>query len=322
MTITCKVAFNLVVILTTIATFFVILISYRMSILNLRGELRYQEPMAHHTSWRVGGPAEKFYYPADLEDLGSFLRALPKTENLFWCGLGSNTLVRDQGLLGTVIATQKFLNRIDLIEPQLVRAEAGVSCATLARFTARQSLAGLEFLAGVPGTVGGALAMNAGCHGGETWPQVQSVELVNRLGEVSVHSVAEFHYQYRQVQIPKDHWFVAGYFQLTPGDKETSLQIIRDLLARRAATQPTNEPSGGSTFRNPPGDYAARLIEAAGLKGYRIGGAMVSPKHANFIVSSEGCLAADIEALIQTLQQKVQQQFGILLELEVRIVGD
>ena len=287
----------------------------------LRGDLCYQEPMANHTSWRVGGVAEKLYYPKDLADLSVYLQRLSAAEPLFWCGLGSNTLVRDGGIEGTVIGTQKYLNRLEALTATLIRAEVGVSCATLARYSARQSLTGLEFLAGIPGTVGGALAMNAGCHGSEIWPQVTTVELIDRSGRRSFHPAHTFQYAYRQVWIPEEHWFVAGYFELAPGAKEHSLQQIRELLTRRADTQPTNEPSGGSTFRNPPGDYAARLIEAAGLKGYCLGGAKVSEKHANFIVSSPGCTAADIEALIIYLQQTIAQNTGIHLEPEVKIVG-
>jgi UDP-N-acetylmuramate dehydrogenase len=289
----------------------------------IEGDIRFNEPMARHTSWRVGGNADVFFMPKNLRDLSEYLCALPTpAPDIFFCGLGSNTLVRDGGIRGVVIATQKFLNQIDRVDDLTIRAEAGVSCATLARFSARENLSGIEFLAGVPGTVGGALAMNAGCHGGETWPRLIAVELINRQGQISTLPASEFAYGYRHVPIPFDHWFVAGLFQLTAGDKQQSLQTIRDLLARRAATQPANEPSGGSTFRNPPGDFAARLIENCGLKSYQIGGAMVSPKHANFIVNVGDCSAADIENLIYYVQREVKQQKGIELILEVKIVGE
>jgi UDP-N-acetylmuramate dehydrogenase len=288
----------------------------------LQGELRLQEPMANHTSWRVGGPAEQFYLPKNVDDLSFFLKSLSAKEPLFWCGLGSNTLVRDGGIKGVVIATQKYLNRIEILDDTIVRAEVGVSCATLARFTARQHLTGIEFLAGVPGTIGGALAMNAGCHGGETWPWLVAVEVIDRQGVCCLKPAHEFSYRYRHVDIPVGYAFVAAHFCLQHGDKEQSLQKIRDLLARRAATQPTNEPTGGSTFRNPPNDFAARLIEAAGLKGYQLGGALVSPKHANFIVSLPGCTALDIETLMAYLQQTVQAHQGVWLEAEVKIIGD
>lgn len=287
----------------------------------LLGELLQQEPMAHHTSWRVGGPARLFYKPKSLDDLSRFLQTVSATEEIFWCGLGSNTLVRDGGFPGVVIATQKHLNGLSLLDDHTVRAEAGVSCATLARFTARHHLAGLEFLAGVPGTIGGAVAMNAGCHGGETWPRLTQLELIDRQGRRSLVAANEFRYGYRHANLPKDHGVVAAHFCLSAGDKEQSLQVIRDLLARRAATQPTSEPSGGSTFQNPPNDYAARLIEAAGLKGYELGGAQVSLKHANFIVSRPGCLAADIEALIEYLQRVVYEKTAIQLVPEVKIIG-
>lgn len=287
----------------------------------LQGELLLQEPMAHHTSWRVGGPAKVFYRPKSLDDLGHFLQSVDPSEALFWCGLGSNTLVRDAGFAGVVVATQKHLNDLSLLDAHTVRAEAGVSCATLARFSARHHLAGLEFLAGVPGTVGGAVAMNAGCHGGEIWPRLTELELIDRQGRRSLQDAKAFQYGYRHADLPQDHGVVAAHFRLPVGDKERSLQDIRDLLARRAATQPTGEPSGGSTFRNPPNDYAARLIESVGLKGYSLGGAQVSSKHANFIVSSPGCLAADIEALIVYLQQVVHEKTSVRLEPEVKIIG-
>lgn len=287
----------------------------------LQGELLLQESMAHHTSWRVGGPARLFYKPKNLDDLSHFLQNMSPTEEIFWCGLGSNTLVRDGGFSGVVIATQKHLNGLSLLDQHTVRAEAGVSCATLARFSARHHLAGIEFLAGVPGTVGGAVAMNAGCHGGETWPRLTELELIDRQGRRSLHAAKEFPYGYRHADLPQDHGVVAAHFCLPVGDKEQSLQEIRDLLARRAATQPTGEPTGGSTFQNPPNDYAARLIEVVGLKGYQLGGAQVSSKHANFVVSHPGCLAADIEAMILYMQRVVYEKTTIWLEPEVKIIG-
>ncbi len=285
-------------------------------------DVYFNEPMAAHTSWKVGGPADIFFLPKSLVELRQYLQTIPLEQPIFFCGLGSNLLVREGGIRGLVIGTQKFLNQIESLNALTLRAEAGVSCATLARFAARQGLTGIEFLAGIPGTVGGALAMNAGCHGGETWPQVLAVEMMNRQGEIKVFTKEEFKYGYRYVEIPKDYWFVAGHFGLSRGDKEKSLQTIRTLLDYRARTQPTNEPSGGSTFRNPPNDFAARLIEAAGLKGYRIGGAVVSPKHANFIVNLGNASAKDIEALIEEVRAVVKKKFGVELILEVKIVGE
>jgi UDP-N-acetylmuramate dehydrogenase len=255
---------------------------------NLRGRLLVQQPLAPYTSWRVGGPADLVYIPADIADLRSFLQQLPPALPLFWLGLGSNTLVRDEGIEGAVIITQGGLSALTQVEPMLVRAEAGVSCAQLARFSARLALQNLEFMAGIPGTVGGALAMNAGCYGGETWQWVTAVETINRQGEQKIRPASHFKSSYRHVQRPESEWFVAGYFQLSPGDKTASLEKIRQLLEKRNSSQPTNLPNCGSVFRNPPGNFAARLIEECGLKGLKRGGAAVSKKHANFIVKKLG----------------------------------
>jgi len=290
----------------------------------MNGTLLYNEPMSNHTSWRVGGPAERFYQPADLADLQKFLKALPATEPLTWLGLGSNMLVRDGGISGTVIATQGYLKQLTQVDETTVRAEAGVACGQLARFCARLGMTGGEFWAGIPGTVGGALTMNAGCFGGETWERVLQVECLNRHGELITHTPKDYKIGYRSVVGGResDEWFVAGTFRLVPGDKDESLARIRTLLHQRTTTQPTNEPSCGSVFRNPPGQYAAQLIQACGLKGMRIGGAEVSSKHANFIVNKGQATAADIEALIDYVADKVQQMHGVILIREVRIVGN
>ena len=204
-----------------------------------------------------------------------------------------------------------------------IKVEAGVSCASMARFSARNNLSGGEFWAGIPGTMGGALRMNAGCHGGETWQLITEVETINRHGEIRVRKPEEFEVGYRHVSGLGDEWFVSATFKLTPGNKETSLQTIKDLLAHRANTQPTNEYNCGSVFRNPPGNFAARLIESCGLKGTSIGGAVVSQKHANFIINHQGdASASDIEALIHLVQTKVQEQTNIKLIHEVHIIGD
>lgn len=288
-----------------------------------QGTLLYNEPLAEYTTWRVGGPAAKLYKPAHVMDLSLFLRNLPQREPLLWLGLGSNSLIKDTGFNGTVILTQGCLKDINLIDAQTVKVEAGVSCASMARFCARNNLAGGEFWAGIPGTMGGALRMNAGCHGGETWQSVVEVHTMTRTGEIRVRKPEEFEIAYRHVSGPSDEWFIAATFKLPLGEKEISLQIIKDLLARRADTQPTNEYNCGSVFRNPPGDFAARLIESCGLKGFSIGGAMVSQKHANFIINHQGSAsAADIEALIQLVQAKVREQTTVELMREVHIIGD
>ncbi len=287
----------------------------------MRGEMRYDEPMSRHTSWRVGGPARRFYRPADREDLAAFLAGLPSAEPLLWLGLGSNLLVRDGGFPGTVLALKGRLDRVDEPEPGVIRAEAGAACAKIARFAAQAGLTGAEFLAGIPGTMGGALAMNAGAFGGETWPLVRAVETLDRCGRLRRRGTQDFQFGYRQVSGPQGEWFVGVELALRAGDTGAGQARIRSLLERRAATQPTGLPSCGSTFRNPPGDHAARLIEAAGLKGLRIGGAEVSRKHANFIINTGGANAADIEALIERVQDTVRTLCGIELVTEVQRVG-
>lgn len=287
----------------------------------LHGELLFNEPLSSHTSWRVGGPARRFYRPADIDDLAAFLQQLPADEPLMWLGLGSNLLVRDGGFSGTVIATAGRLQTI-VINGNTVSAEVGAYCSKLARQTARSALKGAAFWAGIPGTVGGAVAMNAGAHGSETWDFVTQVKTVNRAGEIHLRSKNEFEVGYRHVRGHEDEWFVAATMQFAKGDAEFEKQQIRDWLKTRNASQPTNQPCAGSVFRNPPGDHAGRLIESAGLKGLRIGDASVSEKHANFIVNNGAASAADIETLIGQVQQKVEETFGIRLIPEVHIAGE
>jgi UDP-N-acetylmuramate dehydrogenase len=288
----------------------------------LHGLLKRHEPMSRHTSWRVGGSADRFYEPADLDDLAIFLQTLPANEPLHWVGLGSNLLVRDGGVRGTVIMLSGRLNGLARSGETTIRVEAGVASAKLARFSVSQGLRGAEFLAGVPGTVGGALAMNAGAFGGETWNIVTAVETLDRRGRRRTRLASEYRIGYRSVEGPQDEWFVAGHFTLTPGSSDEGQALIKSLLAKRGATQPTQWPNAGSVFRNPPGDYSARLIETAGLKGRRLGGAQVSELHANFIVNTGAATAADIEALIAQVQAEVEKRHGVRLEPEVRVIGE
>jgi UDP-N-acetylmuramate dehydrogenase len=288
----------------------------------LRGTLRQDEPMARHTSWRTGGPAKVFYQPADMDDLIVFLRNLSLDESLYWVGLGSNLLVRDGGLNGTVIATSSNLNRLNFLDNHQVRVEVGVASPKLARETAKRGLSGMEFLCGIPGTIGGALALNAGALGSEMWQRVVAVETINRQGQLQHRTPADYQVRYRHVEGPADEWFVAATLQLEPGESSTSLELIKRYLARRSASQPTQLPNAGSVFRNPPGDYAARLIEACGLKNTCVGGACVSEKHANFIINTGTATAGDIEALIDRVANTVKQEHGIELVREVHIVGE
>jgi UDP-N-acetylmuramate dehydrogenase len=290
----------------------------------LRGELRFDEPMARHVSWRSGGRASRFFVPADLADLAEFLRRTDKTEPILFVGLGSNLLVRDGGFRGTVISLHAAVLRPEM-EKGLVYAQAGVAAPKVARFAALHQLAGAEFLAGIPGTVGGALAMNAGCYGGETWEIVEAVSTIDRSGKVFLRRKDEFEIGYRHCRLktPREEWFVAAHFKLPAGDGEQSRARIKEFLVKRIATQPLSLPNAGSVFRNLPGDHAAKLIESCGLKGLSRGGARVSEKHANFIVNPDGAAAAsDIEFLIQEVQRKVLQMKGVKLVPEVRIVGE
>ena len=285
------------------------------------GELRENEPMSRHTSWRAGGPADLFFVPASVEDLSRFLADLDPDVPVFWHGVGSNLLVRDGGIRGVVISAAKMLRQLDRIDTYLVRAGSGVPCTQLARQCIRWGLGPAEFFAGIPGTVGGALAMNAGAHGGETWERVESVRTIDRAGELHLRAPAEYSVGYRSVTGPSDEWFIEATFRFEPG-VAASKATLDAMLERRKATQPLGLPSCGSVFRNPPNDYAARLIEAAGLKGFRIGGAEVSPKHANFIINADNATATDIEELIEHVRQVVIEQHGVELVHEVRIVGE
>lgn len=287
----------------------------------LRGRLRLGQPMSRYTSWRVGGPADRLYLPKDLADLQQFIRYWASPP-LTWVGLGSNLLVRDGGIRGTVVVSAGALSELSLLDDHCVRVGAGVSGAKLARFCADAGLAGAEFLAGVPGTLGGALAMNAGAHGGETWDLVQAVETIDAHGDISRHTPASFSVGYRHVEGLQGHWFVAAELRLQPDDPAAVAARIRAWLAQREQTQPIDLPSCGSVFRNPPGDHAARLIESCGLKGFRIGGAEVSEKHANFIVNRGDASADHIERLITHLRDSVEAKTGLRLQPEVRIIGE
>ena len=287
----------------------------------VRGELRANEPMSKHTSWRVGGPAEMFFVPANLEDLSLFLHELDAQTPVFWLGVGSNLLVRDGGIPGVVISAARVLRTLEKVDHYLVRAGSGVPCTQLARQCIRWKLGPSEFFAGIPGCVGGALAMNAGAHGGETWDRVESVRTIGRDGEIHERAPGEYTVGYRSVTGPAKEWFVEAVFRFDP-EVVPSIETLNAMLERRKATQPLGLPSCGSVFRNPPDDHAARLIETAGLKGHSIGGAEVSRKHANFIINTGSATAADIEELIEHVRETVLRTHGIALVHEVRIVGE
>jgi UDP-N-acetylmuramate dehydrogenase len=293
----------------------------------LRGILRLNEPMSKHVSWRAGGVAARAYVPADRADLTAFLATLPQREPLYFVGLGSNLLVRDGGYRGTVVLMHSPHGAMH-VEGDLIYAEASVACPKVARLAAMHSFEGAEFLAGVPGTIGGALAMNAGCYGSETWDVVAKALTVSRAGKMKERQPADFEVGYRRVdlrgsKLGEDEWFLAAWLRFRSGDEKRARARIKELLAKRIEEQPLELPNAGSVFRNPPGDHAARLVEATGLKGHEIGGARISEKHANFIVNPKGkARAADIEALIEHARDAVRRRFGVELIPEVRIIGE
>lgn len=287
----------------------------------VRGEVRVNEPMSKHTSWRVGGPAETFFIPNSLDDLSLFLANLHRDVPVFWFGVGSNLLVRDGGIPGVVISASKVLRQLERIGDLSVRAGAGLPCTQLARQCIRWGLGPSEFFAGIPGSVGGALAMNAGAHGGETWERVTAVRTIDRGGVIHERGPAEYTVGYRSVTGPGDEWFIEATFGFE-ADITPSMDVMKQMLDRRKRTQPLGLPSCGSVFRNPPGDHAARLIEQAGLKGFSIGGAEVSEKHANFIINRDDATATDVEELIEHVRRKVAEVHGVELVHEVRIVGE
>lgn len=312
----------------------------------MKGTFKENEILAPHTSWHIGGPAQHYYQPYDVADLALFLKSLPLQEPLTWLGLGSNVLISDLGLPGTVIHTLGMKsNTPEIISPNplIVRVEAGVPCAKVAKFCAKHHLPGSEFFAGIPGTLGGALAMNAGAFGGETWQYVVAVEVLNKKGEVIIRKPDEYEIAYRSVKrkinnatnlIDPNEWFVAGHFSFEcPVDKPTTSesgiskqasieQNIKTLLRKRSDTQPIGVFSCGSVFKNPPNHYAGKLIEASHLKGFKMGEAQVSPKHANFIINIGHAKAMDVYALIQHIQRTVLEQQGVQLETEVRFLGE
>lgn len=290
--------------------------------IEVRGAIKSNEPMEKHTSWRVGGQADCYFSPADVDDLCSFLKQIPEDESLLWLGFGSNILIRDGGLKGTVIALSKGINDLYIYDDMHIHVGAGVACAKVARMSVKADLSGGEFLAGIPGTMGGALAMNAGAFGEETWDIVSSVETVNRQGQCMKRMVSDFAIAYRHVNVPKDEWFISVELLLSDDKDAHGQERIRSLLHQRAKSQPIGKASCGSVFRNPKNDYAARLIEISGLKGLSIGNAKVSEHHANFIINSGSASAEDIEALMLMIQRQVKLDHGVELVPEVKIVGE
>ena len=289
----------------------------------LKGRLKFEEPMSLHTSWRVGGSADRFYIPHDLNDLILFLSQIEDNEPITWIGLGSNLLVRDGGIRGTVIATKNMDDKIELISSTEIRISAGITCAQLAKYSVKAGLSGAEFLVGIPGTLGGALAMNAGAFGSEIWDIVQSVTTINRKGEVTTRNKNDYSVGYRTVKKPSDEWFISAIFVLKEDKNNVGKGILKNFLTSRNVTQPIGVASCGSVFRNPDNaEPAAILIDSCGLKGKCIGDACISEKHANFIINTGNASAKDVESLIQHVQDKVYQHYKVRLIPEVLITGE
>jgi UDP-N-acetylmuramate dehydrogenase len=291
---------------------------------HFNGRVRYDEPMSAHTSWHAGGSADVFFSPRDVDDLAAFLRVVPPDVKLYWVGLGSNLLVREGGIRGVVIATPGAFTRIERRSQTRIYCEASVPCARIARLCVNWGLGRGEFFSGIPGTLGGALAMNAGAFGDDTWRHVISIESIDRRGERRVRQAGEFRSSYRRVDWPADateEWFLSAELQFEPQPADPA-HSVKSLLQRRRDTQPLGEWNCGSVFKNPPGGHAAQLIEAAGLKGARIGDAVVSDKHANFILNLGTARAGELEQLIRQVQSTVQRVHGVSLETEVRIIGE
>jgi UDP-N-acetylmuramate dehydrogenase len=295
-----------------------------------KGKLLFDVSLKELTTWKIGGKADQFYWPHDLFDLQNFIKTIPKDTPISWLGLGSNSLVSDQGVRGLVILTQGALKEIseEIWESEgksssLIRVESGAASAQAARFSVRLNKTGIEFLAGVPGSIGGALVMNAGACGGETWKYIHHVETLDREGNLHVRFPHEFEISYRSVKgLPKDECFVAAYFDLPSGVSEEAQQKIREYLDHRSKTQPANLPSCGCVFKNPEGNYASKIIDELGLKGLEVGGLKISEKHANFMINTGTATAKDVQNLIALVQSKVQDQYGFTLHPEVKLIGD
>lgn len=288
----------------------------------LRGDFQENHPLANYTTWKIGGLAEYFYQPADLEDLSMFLRNWKK-EPVIFLGAGSNVLIRDGGVKGVVIYLRGRLNNLRELDDFTFRVEAGVGLARLVQQAVHFGMIDAAFLAGIPGTVGGALVMNAGAFGDAIWNHVTQVEVIDRSGKVTIRQAAEFEPHYRRViGLKENEWFVASQLNFARGDVHEAENKLREVLLQRKCTQPVNEPSCGSVFRNPANNHAGKLIEACGLKGMQIGGAKISEKHANFIVNVGEAKAADVEKLMGIIVSKVLEKYNINLVSEVKIIGE
>ncbi|MES1203067.1 MAG: UDP-N-acetylmuramate dehydrogenase [Pseudomonadota bacterium] len=288
----------------------------------VRGKLLRHEALAPFTWFRVGGAAEVLFLPADADDLAAFLAALPEDAPLTMLGFGSNTIVRDGGVPGVVVRLAgKAFAEIRAEPGARLRAGCGALDANVARAAAKAGIAGLEFFVGVPGSIGGALAMNAGCYGRETRDVLVEAVALDPKGQRITLSNADFGFSYRKNALPPDLVFLEALFQGEADAPEAVEARMAEITAQREAAQPIREKTGGSTFKNPPGENAWRLIDRAGYRGRSRGGAQVSEKHCNFLINTGAATAADIEGLGEEVRGAVKEAFGIDLTWEIKRIG-
>ena len=292
------------------------------SLPEVRGEYRFNTPLAKATWFGVGGPADIIFRPADIDDLAHFLKNKPKDLEVLVLGVCSNVILRDGGFRGCIIRLGRSF--VDIrCESENIIAGAGALDANVARFSAENSISGLEFLVGVPGTIGGALAMNAGAYGTEIKDILVSAKAIDEKGNLIELKNSDFGFTYRKNSLPSSLIFVEATFKGAKGNKEESLLKMKNISDAREATQPVRTKTGGSTFKNPAGDKKAwQLIDEAGFRGYKKGGAMVSDKHCNFLINTGDAKASDIEELGDEVKAKVKQLTGIELEWEIKRIGD
>ena len=286
----------------------------------LRGRLLANQSLAELTWFRVGGPAQVLFMPEDEEDLSYLLTHLPGDIPVTAIGLGSNLIVRDGGIAGVVVRLGRGFNEV-AVEGARIRAGAAVPDVKVARAAQEASIAGLSFLRGIPGSIGGALRMNGGAYGGETKDVLVEARGVDRRGAVRAYSNAGMGFSYRHCGVADDVIFTQALFQGAPGDAAAIAAEMNKITESREATQPVKSRTGGSTFKNPPGHKAWQLIDAAGCRGLRLGGAQVSEMHTNFLINLGSATAADIETLGETVRQRVKQSSGVDLEWEIKRIG-
>jgi UDP-N-acetylmuramate dehydrogenase len=289
----------------------------------LRGRMSPNARLADITWFRVGGLAQVLFSPADEEDLAYFLSRLPPEIPLYPLGLGSNMLIRDGGMAGVVLRLGgKAFGEVVVEKGERLRAGAAVPDMRLAKAAAEAGIAGLAFYRGIPGAIGGALRMNAGAHKGETTDVLVEARALDRAGNLRVLSHKDMGYSYRHSAAPLDLVFTSALFQGRPGEPEAILAEMDEITARREASQPIREKTGGSTFKNPPGLSAWKVIDAAGCRGLVVGDAQVSEMHCNFLINRGKASAADLETLGETVRRRVREHSGVLLKWEIRRVGD